>query len=451
MARAWSSRPGPSWQTRTPGRRSSPSGRASVPIIVRSSAVVGDVAGGDHGRTVVARAAHAILAPMRGRPGRRLQVGLARRVSPSRSLLASCSSGPLVAAPATSTGSTHDDDRRRPRRPHRAGHAASTCRRWPRRARSPGRADCAAVRRRTASPRRRAPTVPCSSRRRTRPVRRRRWPGWSTGTGRPPSPSTWRPASPRWPPTAPTSTSPPTPNVFAYSRSSGNQDGQWNLPPMQRGEQLRREPRLPRRGGRHRAGLDDAGQHRERLPDRPRVLGRAPLLLRGLGAAVGSDGSIYYESDRPPPRRAAPRTASTTVGPALADTAQRPGRRACSTSTSWPAGAVWVCEPAGQGLDASYTTYDATSLAAVGTLQRLGHRAAWSTPRPGPSCSSPARMRPPARRPRPRPRRASSASTPTARPATPSGVGAAVTLLGPAPAVVASDTTTGQFDLVRLS
>ena len=33
----------------------------------------------------------------------------------------------------------------------------------------------------------------------------------------------------------------------------------------------------------------------------------------------------------------------------------------------------------------------------------------------------------------------------------PVGVGAAVSLIGPGPAVVASDTTTGQFDLVRLS
>ena len=31
------------------------------------------------------------------------------------------------------------------------------------------------------------------------------------------------------------------------------------------------------------------------------------------------------------------------------------------------------------------------------------------------------------------------------------GVGAAVTLIGPGPAVVVSDTSTGQFDLVRLS
>ena len=33
----------------------------------------------------------------------------------------------------------------------------------------------------------------------------------------------------------------------------------------------------------------------------------------------------------------------------------------------------------------------------------------------------------------------------------PVGVGAAVTLVGPVPSVVVSDTPTGQFDLVRLS
>jgi hypothetical protein len=31
------------------------------------------------------------------------------------------------------------------------------------------------------------------------------------------------------------------------------------------------------------------------------------------------------------------------------------------------------------------------------------------------------------------------------------GVGGAVTLLGPDPAVIAADTSTGQFDLMRLS
>ena len=41
--------------------------------------------------------------------------------------------------------------------------------------------------------------------------------------------------------------------------------------------------------------------------------------------------------------------------------------------------------------------------------------------------------------------------TPQGAASDPVGVGAAVTLLGPGPAVVASNTTSGQFDLIRLS
>ena len=101
----------------------------------------------------------------------------------------------------------------------------------------------------------------------------------------------------------------------------------------------------------------------------------------------------------------------------------------------------------------TYTTYDAATLDDAGVLQRLGDEHAWSTPRRGRSCSS---------------RPAAIAACPQASPPTPtscvfridaagrgqrrrSASAPAVTLLGPGPAVVVSDTTTGQFDLMRLS
>ena len=48
-------------------------------------------------------------------------------------------------------------------------------------------------------------------------------------------------------------------------------------------------------------------------------------------------------------------------------------------------------------------------------------------------------------------RRASARIDPHGAVSDPVPVGAAVTLIGPGPAVVVSDTSTGQFDLVRLS
>ena len=114
-------------------------------------------------------------------------------------------------------------------------------------------------------------------------------------------------------------------------------------------------------------------------------------------------------------------------------------------------GAVWVSEPAGQGLDASYTTYD------VATLHTLGTYSGSVTSTVVDSAAGALVLEPAGINP----------ACPQAAPSTPSscvfrispqgaatdpvGVGAAVTLLGPGPAVVVSDTTTGQFDLIRLS
>ena len=58
---------------------------------------------------------------------------------------------------------------------------------------------------------------------------------------------------------------------------------------------------------------------------------------------------------------------STTVGPLLAAAPNGEGGGVQYLSTV-AGGAVWVDEPAGQGLDEEWTTYDATSLAQVGSF-----------------------------------------------------------------------------------
>ena len=172
------------------------------------------------------------------------------------------------------------------------------------------------------------------------------------------------------------------------------------------------------------------------------------LVVRGLGDAIGSDGTIYYE--RSDHHLVALRPNGTPPSaPPLADSPNGLGGGVQYVEVV-AAGAVWVSEPAGQGLDAAYTTFDAPTLAQVGLVQRLGHRAPSSTPPPAPlvlqpaGSARPARARPDAGGLRPAHRRAGHHQRPGQR------------RRGrhphrPPPAVIVSDTTTGQFDLVRLS
>ena len=105
----------------------------------------------------------------------------------------------------------------------------------------------------------------------------------------------------------------------------------------------------------------------------------------------------------------------------------------------------------GQGLDARFTTYDARTLAAIGSYDGS------LTDRVVDTAAGPLVLQP----------SASSAGCPQSSPTSPSacvsrldvhgslsdpaGVGAAIVLLGPQPAVVSSATATNQFELYRLS
>jgi hypothetical protein len=237
-------------------------------------------------------------------------------------------------------------------------------------------------------------------------------------------------------------------NVLSYSRASGNQDSQWNLPPV------------------HVANSSDDDLVAMTAADGDvfvsitqgdtvRVYGINPgspagprLLVTGLGDVVGSDGSVYYESTAH--HLSVRRTdGTTTTGPALADAPTQLGG-GVQYVDAVAGGTVWVDEPAGQGLDATYTTYDASTLAKVGsfsgsvttTVVDTSAGALALEPSGGATCPPPAANAP------------SSCVyriDPQGAVADPLGVGPAVLLLGPGPAVVASDTSTNQFALIRLS
>jgi hypothetical protein len=237
--------------------------------------------------------------------------------------------------------------------------------------------------------------------------------------------------------------------VFAYSRATGNQDGQWTMPSVPTANASNDDlVALAAANGSVFVSVT-RGNTVSVYTINPATSAAPHLLLSGLGAAVGSDGSVYYE--RTDHRLAAHRpSGGTAVGPALADKPNGLGGGVQYVQVV-AGGAVWVSEPAGQGLDATYSTYDAATLHPLGTFQgsvtstvvdssagALVLEAAGSDP-----------------------------ACPLASPSTPTscvfnivpqgtvsnavGVGGAVTLLGPDPAVIAADTSTGQFDLMRLS
>jgi hypothetical protein len=235
--------------------------------------------------------------------------------------------------------------------------------------------------------------------------------------------------------------------VFAFNRASGNQDGQWNMPTVNAANSSDSNLVALATGGGNVYVSVTQGNTTSVYRINPGSSAAPHLVVRGLGDAIGSDGTIYYErSDHH--LVALDPNGKATVGPALADAPNGLGGGVQYVDVV-AAGAVWVSEPAGQGLDATYTTYDAATLAKAGTYSGSVTSTVVDTAA-GPLVLEPAGS--------------SSACPSTSTPVScvqrvteqgttsdPVGVGAAVTLIGPGPAVIASDTTTGQFDLIRLS
>jgi hypothetical protein len=237
--------------------------------------------------------------------------------------------------------------------------------------------------------------------------------------------------------------------VYAYNRASGNQDGQWTMPAVPSGNSSNDDlVALAAAGGSVFISVT-RGNTVSVYQLNPGSSAAPHLLVRGLGDAIGSDGSVFYE--RTDHTLAALRPdGATALGPMLADQPNGLGGGVQYIDVI-AGGAVWVSEPAGQGLDASYTTYD------VATLHTLGAYNGSVSTTVVDSAAGALELAP----------AGSNAACPQGSPNTPTscvfrisaqgaatdpvGVGAAVTLLGPGPAVVVSDTTTGQFDLIRLS
>jgi hypothetical protein len=238
-------------------------------------------------------------------------------------------------------------------------------------------------------------------------------------------------------------------DVFAYNRASGNQDGQWTMPTVHAANSSDADlVSLAAAGGGVLVSVTRGTTVSVYRID-PASSAGPRLLVRGLGDAIGPDGSVYYERGD---HRLAVRhpDGTATTGPVLAHTPNGLGG-GLQYVDAVAGGALWVSEPAGQGLDAEFTTYDASTLGALGSYSGSVTSSVVDSAA-GPLTLEPA---------------GSTASCPPGAPTSPSscvlridqhgavsdavGVGAAVSLVGPDPAVVVSDTSTGQFDLLRLS
>jgi hypothetical protein len=235
-------------------------------------------------------------------------------------------------------------------------------------------------------------------------------------------------------------------NVVAFDRATGNQGTQWPLPLV------------------HAANASDdnlvamtavaglvyvsitQGNTTTVYSISPSSAAAPKKLVVGLGDAIGSDGSIYYETTGHSLAVRRP-DGTTKVGPAMANAPNAEGGGVQYVDT-YAGGAVWANEPAGQGLDAQFATYDSATLNAVASFSGSVNDTVADTQAgslvlvPSGNAACPATPAP-----------SSCVLRIDVHGSMSNGVGAgqAVSLVGPSPAVVVADTATGQFDLVRLS
>ena len=153
--------------------------------------------------------------------------------------------------------------------------------------------------------------------------------------------------------------------VYGYDRASGNQDGQWTMPPVHAANSSDDNlVAMAAAGGKVFVSVTQSNTVSVYSLD-PTTSAAPHLVVRGLGDAIGADGSVYYESDDHHLAVLRPGGAGAT-GPVLAHTPNGLGGGVQYVDVV-AGGAVWVSQPAGQGLDAGFTTYDTTTLGVLGS------------------------------------------------------------------------------------
>jgi len=238
-------------------------------------------------------------------------------------------------------------------------------------------------------------------------------------------------------------------SVIGYTRSTGNQMGQWKLPPIDTANTSDADLVSMVAANGQVLVMIAQGNLQDVYRINPNSTAAPKMIAQGTSAAIGPDGSVYYERADDHLVKIAS-TGVTTVGPTLADSPNGEGGGIAGVAAV-AGGLVWISEPAGQGLDTELTPYDAATLQAMGkysgsVTEQIVDTSAGPLVLVGPN--GPGNC----------PQGASATSTscvfrisPTAVLSDPTTVGVADQLLGPDPAVITATASGTDLVMDRLS
>ena len=238
-------------------------------------------------------------------------------------------------------------------------------------------------------------------------------------------------------------------SVIGYTRSTGNQMGQWKLPAITTANTSDADLASMVAAAGEVLVMIAQGNLEDVYRLHPGSAAAPTMIAQGTSAAIGPDGSVYYERSDGHLVALSP-AGVTTVGPVLANSPNGSGGGIAGIN-SVAGGIVWVSDPAGQGLDAQLIPYSATTLQPMGSysgsvteqiVDTLAGALVLSGPNGPGDC----------------PQSASATSTScvfrisaAAALSDPTPVGSADQLVGPYPAVVTASATTSNLAVVRLS
>jgi hypothetical protein len=238
-------------------------------------------------------------------------------------------------------------------------------------------------------------------------------------------------------------------SVIGYTRSTGNQMGQWKLPTIDTANTSDADLVSLVAASGEVLVMIAQGNVQDVYRILPTSTAAAKEIAQGTSAAFGPDGSVYYEGSDNRLVKLSP-AGVTTVGPLLANNPNGSGGGIAGVDAV-AGGLVWVSEPAGQGLDAQLSPYNADTLQAMGSYSGSVTEQIVDT-------SAGALVLVGADGPGACPQGPTAASiscvfriSQTAELSFPTPVGTADQLLGPLPAVVTASTTTADLEVDRLT
>jgi hypothetical protein len=238
-------------------------------------------------------------------------------------------------------------------------------------------------------------------------------------------------------------------SVIGYTRTTGDQMGQWKLPAINTANASDAHLVTMAAAGGAVLVMITQGNQQNIYRLLPSSTAAPRLIAHGTSAAIGPDGSVYYERSDNDLIKLSP-TGVATVGPPLANAPNGEGGGIAGV-VAVAGGLVWVSVPAGQGLDAQLSPYDAVTLHAMGSY-------AGSVAEQIVDTSAGALVLVGANGPGGCPQGPTAASiscvfrlSQTAELSDPTPVGTADVLVGPQPAVVTASTTSADLVVQRLS